>query len=270
MSISHSAASWWPPTAAPCRSTTTRRESRSSRAAPAASSPSSPRSFGTIPARGWRRRWATRSAAWPPRSSAVEVALDGDAYRLRYVAVDPDAYHKYYNIVANPMLWFIQHYLWDLGRHPDIGAEEMDAWHNGYLVVNEQFAKAVVDEVRRGSDGQRAPRPGRRRERRAGAAPRLPALPRRSGRPGRLPRRLPASVHPHPLAAERLLAGARRSTSGTRSSRACWATTSSPSTRAGTRATSCTAARTCSTSTSTSRRDSCATRAVRCGCAPTR
>jgi trehalose 6-phosphate synthase len=87
---------------------------------------------------------------------AVEVELpDGDVYDLRYVAVTPDAYHKYYNIVANPMLWFIQHYLWDLGRHPDIGAEEMDAWHNGYLVVNEQFAKAIVDEVRRGPDGRR-------------------------------------------------------------------------------------------------------------------
>ena len=86
---------------------------------------------------------------------AVEVALDGDAYRLRYVGLDPDAYNKYYNIVANPMLWFIQHYLWDLGRHPDIGAHEMDAWHNGYLVVNAEFAKAIVDEVRRGPDGRR-------------------------------------------------------------------------------------------------------------------
>jgi len=88
-------------------------------------------------------------------SRAVEVELDGVAYSLRYVAVDPAAYHKYYNIVANPMLWFIQHYLWDLGRHPDIGAEELDAWHNGYVVVNDQFAKAVVDEVRRGADGRR-------------------------------------------------------------------------------------------------------------------
>jgi trehalose 6-phosphate synthase len=78
---------------------------------------------------------------------AVEVALDGEQYRVRYVAPSPEAYHKYYNIVSNPMLWFIQHYLWDLGRHPDIRAEEMDAWHNGYVVVNELFAKAVIDEV---------------------------------------------------------------------------------------------------------------------------
>jgi trehalose 6-phosphate synthase len=79
--------------------------------------------------------------------TAVEVALDGEEYRVRYVAPSPEAYHKYYNIVSNPMLWFIQHYLWDLGRHPDIRAEEMDAWHAGYVVVNRQFAEAVVDEV---------------------------------------------------------------------------------------------------------------------------
>ncbi len=86
---------------------------------------------------------------------AVDVDLDGDRYRLRYVDADPAAYDKYYNVVANPMLWFIQHYLWDLGRHPDIGAEELDAWHNGYLVVNDLFARAVIDEVRRGQDGRR-------------------------------------------------------------------------------------------------------------------
>lgn len=82
---------------------------------------------------------------------AVRVSLDGEEYRVRYVAPSKEAYHKYYNVVANPMLWFIQHYLWDLGRHPDIGANELDAWHNGYLVVNDLFAEAVIDEVRGGS-----------------------------------------------------------------------------------------------------------------------
>ena len=119
------------------------------------------------------------------------------------------------------MLWFIQHYLWDLGRHPDIGAEEMDAWHNGYLVVNELFAKAVMDEVRRGPDGRRRRGP-------AGdggdalvllhdyqlycVAPDVRA---------RLPGRLPAPVHPHPLAAERLLARAAPRTSARRCSADC-------------------------------------------------
>jgi trehalose-6-phosphate synthase len=38
--------------------------------------------------------------------------LEQDAYRLRLVAHDPQAYDWYYNVVANPMLWFIQHSLW--------------------------------------------------------------------------------------------------------------------------------------------------------------
>ena len=78
---------------------------------------------------------------------AAEVTLDGDAYRVRYVALDPEAYHKYYNIVANPMLWFIQHYLWDLGWHPDIAANETEAWEAGYVPVNRRFAEAVLAEL---------------------------------------------------------------------------------------------------------------------------
>ncbi len=84
---------------------------------------------------------------------AAEVELEGDVYRLRYVAVDHDTYHKYYNIVANPMLWFIQHYLWDLGRHPDFSATELDAWQNGYLPVNRLFADAVLAELAEGRGG---------------------------------------------------------------------------------------------------------------------
>ena len=59
---------------------------------------------------------------------SLEVTLDEAPYRVRYVAIPPDVYDKYYNIVANPMLWFVQHYLWDLGRHPDVRQNELDAW----------------------------------------------------------------------------------------------------------------------------------------------
>jgi len=81
------------------------------------------------------------------RGQAAEVTLDGDTYRLRYVVLDPVAYHKYYNIVANPMLWFIQHYLWDLGWHPDIAANETEAWEQGYIPVNHRFGAAVLAEL---------------------------------------------------------------------------------------------------------------------------
>ncbi|HEX8157514.1 MAG TPA: trehalose-6-phosphate synthase, partial [Solirubrobacteraceae bacterium] len=62
---------------------------------------------------------------------------DGGEYQVRLVASDPEAYDRFYNVVANPMLWFIQHYLWDLSNAPDIRENEMQAFEQGYKVVNE-------------------------------------------------------------------------------------------------------------------------------------
>ena len=88
------------------------------------------------------------------KGKSVSVDLDGEHYRVRYVTTDKKSYDRYYNIVANPMLWFIQHYLWDLGRHPDITQNEIDAWTKGYVPVNELFAKAIVDELDGDGDGK--------------------------------------------------------------------------------------------------------------------
>src|SRR5437660_942351 len=72
---------------------------------------------------------------------------EGGEYRIRLVASDPDAYDRFYNIFANPMLWFIQHYLWDLSNAPDIRRHEVEAFEYGYNVVNEDLAIAVVEAI---------------------------------------------------------------------------------------------------------------------------
>jgi len=71
----------------------------------------------------------------------------GGEYSVRFVESDPEAYDRFYNVVANPMLWFIQHYLWDLSNAPDIRRHEVEAFEFGYNVVNEDLARAVVDEI---------------------------------------------------------------------------------------------------------------------------
>ena len=71
----------------------------------------------------------------------------GGQYQVRLVASDADAYDRFYNVVANPLLWFIQHYLWDLSNAPDIRRSEVEAFEFGYNVVNEDLARAVVDEI---------------------------------------------------------------------------------------------------------------------------
>ena len=45
------------------------------------------------------------------------------------------------------MLWFIQHYLWDLSNAPDIRRHEVEAFEYGYNVVNDDLAEAVVEQI---------------------------------------------------------------------------------------------------------------------------
>src|ERR1700748_3219939 len=74
-------------------------------------------------------------------------APEGGEYRVKLVASDPDAYDGFYNIIANPLLWFIQHYLWDLSNAPDIRRNETEAYEFGYNAVNEDLAHAVLEEI---------------------------------------------------------------------------------------------------------------------------
>jgi trehalose 6-phosphate synthase len=76
-----------------------------------------------------------------------DVEVDGVAYRILLVESDPEAYDQFYNIVANPILWFIQHYLWDLSNAPDIRRHETDAWEFGYKAVNADIASAVLGQI---------------------------------------------------------------------------------------------------------------------------
>jgi trehalose 6-phosphate synthase len=93
--------------------------------------------------RGVRERydvvWIASAATDEDRVVAREGGGD-----VVLVAHDPDAYDRYYNVVANPMLWFIQHSLWDTGVRPELGRAFREAWHDGYERVNRAFADAVV------------------------------------------------------------------------------------------------------------------------------
>ncbi len=77
----------------------------------------------------------------------IHLELDGVDYEVLLVESDPLAYDRFYNVIANPILWFIQHYLWDLSNAPDIRKEEADAWDEGYQVVNRDLADAVVKSI---------------------------------------------------------------------------------------------------------------------------
>ncbi len=82
------------------------------------------------------RLWAEAGGNKPQRVENIDLFL---------IQPDAEAYKKYYEIIANPLLWFIQHQMWDAPRKPSILGETWDAWDNGYKIINQFFADSVVD-----------------------------------------------------------------------------------------------------------------------------
>jgi trehalose 6-phosphate synthase len=75
------------------------------------------------------------------------VAAEGGGEGAVLVAHEPEAYDGYYNVIANPLLWFAQHSLWGLGSAPELSAASSRAWEEGYVRVNQDFAEAVVAQL---------------------------------------------------------------------------------------------------------------------------
>ena len=86
-----------------------------------------------------------RAIAAERGGSFEETTRDGHTYRLRLVAHELPAYELFYNVVANPTLWFLQHRL----PLAPLGRDFRDAWDEGYVPVNAGFAAATVEELDR-------------------------------------------------------------------------------------------------------------------------
>jgi trehalose 6-phosphate synthase len=75
----------------------------------------------------------------------LKVRLTRGTGRLLYATPTREEYEMYYSVIANPVLWFIQHYLWDLGNEPVIDDRIHQAWTDGYVSVNAQMAARVIE-----------------------------------------------------------------------------------------------------------------------------
>ena len=92
-----------------------------------------------------------RRVAQQAEDGRIKSPLPGQSLYLRYVVTPRRVYHKFYNIFCNPLLWFLQHYMWSSPYTPNVDSAVYDAWETGYVPVNRSFADAVVDEARHSS-----------------------------------------------------------------------------------------------------------------------
>ncbi len=104
--------------------------------------------------------WVAAAMSEGDRRAAADSKLlrrasgGDDAIRLRFASVERSVYEQAYNVIANPLLWFLQHQMWNMPERPVIDASTMRAWERGYLAMNEAFATAVLAQAR----GDKRPR----------------------------------------------------------------------------------------------------------------
>jgi trehalose 6-phosphate synthase len=67
--------------------------------------------------------------------------------RVQFLSPTAEAFDGYYNVIANPLLWFLQHSMWDVPRAPVIDSATWKAWEEGYVSVNRLFAEAIAEQV---------------------------------------------------------------------------------------------------------------------------
>jgi trehalose 6-phosphate synthase len=95
-------------------------------------------------------RWIACAQTEEDRSwGEGQIPSDGSEERvwMKFIAPAASEYEGYYGVIANPLLWFLQHSMWDIFREPTIDRTVWDHWDHGYVPVNMQFAQAVAQEI---------------------------------------------------------------------------------------------------------------------------
>ncbi len=88
-----------------------------------------------------------RQVARRAQGGRFKVPSASDNLHLHFVVSPGNMYHKFYSVICNPLLWFLQHYMWSSSRTPNIDRAVHDAWENGYVPVNQAFGQAVIDDA---------------------------------------------------------------------------------------------------------------------------
>jgi trehalose 6-phosphate synthase len=91
------------------------------------------------------------TAARPLAARVREILADlapGQDVRLRYVDIPSEIYDPFYETIANPFLWFLQHQMFGLPYGPIVDNELLTAWRNGYRPANDILADAVIAATR--------------------------------------------------------------------------------------------------------------------------
>jgi trehalose 6-phosphate synthase len=83
--------------------------------------------------------------AW--KRGEVPLGESDEKVGMEFVSPSEEAYEGYYGVIANPLLWFLQHSMWNIFREPTIDQAIWRHWDEGYVRVNMLFAEAIAQQI---------------------------------------------------------------------------------------------------------------------------
>ncbi len=87
--------------------------------------------------------WIAAAVDEGDRAAVAAGAVDAPGVALTLLAIEEQRYRQYYDVVANGVLWFLHHGLFDLPRRPAFDERFREAW-DSYVSVNQAFADATI------------------------------------------------------------------------------------------------------------------------------
>lgn len=89
----------------------------------------------------------TEAGKYP--ENRVPITPEDPKFCVSFVLSDPEQYKNYYSVISNPLLWFVQHNMWNSPYTPDIDDDIHHAWKDGYVTINQKFADKIVQEAKK-------------------------------------------------------------------------------------------------------------------------
>jgi len=103
--------------------------------------------------------WICAALSDADRAAARSGATDPGDVRVQMLDIPRDTLNRAYNNVANSILWFVHHLLFDTPDQPQFGLGFRQDWA-AYLAYNEAFADALAQQAQGGQDGGGEPAAG--------------------------------------------------------------------------------------------------------------
>lgn len=88
-----------------------------------------------------------REVAGKYEKCLVPIPEENPDFCVSFVVADQEIYKDYYSVISNPLLWFVQHYMWNTPYVPVIDDKMHKAWHDSYVYVNKMFAEKIIEEA---------------------------------------------------------------------------------------------------------------------------